>query len=290
MEGSIGEKICALRKSNGMTQADLGKCLNISYQAVSKWERGESCPDFETLSKIAQLYGVSISFFEKREVETEANQPTVEDVAAVETGLTQEQKVMLGVCEKCGRVVYEGEQGEDEHLLICSTCWQKIVEQKEKEEKRNKEIENATRAEIEKISAISKKKVRGFASRGNGLILGGIIGGLVAAVIIWAGLSCDAIVGEAIGAGLLLGAFAFFYSSQMFWGGVVLSITTGGAALIGEPGVIFTLDLDGLFFLIGFKLLFFLLRIAIFLLTALGGILLAILISPFTFVPELLKA
>ena len=61
---SIGEKIVELRKVKGCTQADLGAYLNISYQAVSKWERGESCPDFTTMSKLAQYFGVPISYFE----------------------------------------------------------------------------------------------------------------------------------------------------------------------------------------------------------------------------------
>ena len=52
---SYGEKIIALRQNKGMTQAELGAELNVTYQAVSKWERDESDPDFATMSKIAKL-------------------------------------------------------------------------------------------------------------------------------------------------------------------------------------------------------------------------------------------
>ena len=38
----VGKQIAALRKAKGLTQNDLGERLNISYQAVSKWERGVS--------------------------------------------------------------------------------------------------------------------------------------------------------------------------------------------------------------------------------------------------------
>ena len=62
---SIGAKILALRKARGYTQADLGAYLNISYQAVSKWERGESFPDFITMSRIAQFFNVPITYFEE---------------------------------------------------------------------------------------------------------------------------------------------------------------------------------------------------------------------------------
>ena len=45
----IGRNIVSLRKSAGMTQADLAAKLNYSDKAVSKWERGEAIPDIETL-------------------------------------------------------------------------------------------------------------------------------------------------------------------------------------------------------------------------------------------------
>jgi hypothetical protein len=125
------------------------------------------------------------------------------------------------------------------------------------------------------------------------LIVGGIIGVLIAAFFIWIELSSGSTSqerGTGIVLALALGAFAFFYSSQLFWDGIVLHITIGGAKIIGEPGVIFSFDLDGLFFLIGIKLLFGLLRIVVFLLTALGGVLLAILISPFSFIPAVIHA
>ncbi len=38
----IGEQIAALRKSKGLTQNELGERLGVSFQAVSKWERGVS--------------------------------------------------------------------------------------------------------------------------------------------------------------------------------------------------------------------------------------------------------
>ncbi len=38
----IGEHIASLRKEKGLTQSDLGERLGVSFQAVSKWERGIS--------------------------------------------------------------------------------------------------------------------------------------------------------------------------------------------------------------------------------------------------------
>lgn len=38
----VGQQIAALRKSKGLTQSQLGERVNVSFQAVSKWERGVS--------------------------------------------------------------------------------------------------------------------------------------------------------------------------------------------------------------------------------------------------------
>ena len=51
----IGGYIAALRKKAGMTQAELGQRLQISCQAVSKWERGESLPDTGILLELADV-------------------------------------------------------------------------------------------------------------------------------------------------------------------------------------------------------------------------------------------
>ena len=51
----IGEHIAFLRKNKNMTQQDLGERLNISFQAVSKWERGETLPDVSILLDLAKI-------------------------------------------------------------------------------------------------------------------------------------------------------------------------------------------------------------------------------------------
>ena len=56
----IGQTIAELRKQNNMTQAEVADALYISYQAVSKWERGECLPDITLLPSIAELFQISI--------------------------------------------------------------------------------------------------------------------------------------------------------------------------------------------------------------------------------------
>ncbi|QOR67157.1 helix-turn-helix domain-containing protein [Cytobacillus suaedae] len=56
----IGSYISSLRKAKDLTQVELAEQVNVSHQAVSKWERGESLPDIGTLIVLGEVFGVSI--------------------------------------------------------------------------------------------------------------------------------------------------------------------------------------------------------------------------------------
>jgi transcriptional regulator with XRE-family HTH domain len=56
----IGKTISALRKARNMTQMELADRLNISFQAVSNWERGQTMPDIAKLGELAEIFGVTI--------------------------------------------------------------------------------------------------------------------------------------------------------------------------------------------------------------------------------------
>lgn len=51
---SVGAKISELRKKHNMTQMELADKMNISFQAVSNWKRGNSMPDIGKLPELAQ--------------------------------------------------------------------------------------------------------------------------------------------------------------------------------------------------------------------------------------------
>ena len=57
---TLGEKLTQARKAVGLTQADVAARLNVSRQAVSRWESGQSKPSTERLLALGELYGVSI--------------------------------------------------------------------------------------------------------------------------------------------------------------------------------------------------------------------------------------
>ena len=56
----IGANIMKARKAKGLTQMALADELGISFQAVSNWERGQSCPDIAKLGELSRLFEVSI--------------------------------------------------------------------------------------------------------------------------------------------------------------------------------------------------------------------------------------
>ena len=58
---NLGEKISELRKLKKMTQKELAEMVNVSDKVISKWETGKSLPDVETMLKLSEVLGVSIS-------------------------------------------------------------------------------------------------------------------------------------------------------------------------------------------------------------------------------------
>lgn len=67
---NYGQVISKLRKQKGLTQEQLGKKLNVSFQAVSKWENNQSEPNLETIEKLADVFGITIAqFFEMANID-----------------------------------------------------------------------------------------------------------------------------------------------------------------------------------------------------------------------------
>ena len=60
MEMTIGKRIAALRREKGLKQDDLAQMLEVSPQAVSKWENDQTCPDISLLPKLAKSLGISV--------------------------------------------------------------------------------------------------------------------------------------------------------------------------------------------------------------------------------------
>ncbi len=60
MNLAIGEKIRKLRRDKNLTQEEVAAHLGISFQSVSKWERGDGYPDITLLPALANYFGVTV--------------------------------------------------------------------------------------------------------------------------------------------------------------------------------------------------------------------------------------
>ncbi len=72
MQSTIGDIIKRHREENCLTQKELAKKLNVSPQAVSKWETNTSLPDIALVVPLAKIFGIStdalLGFSEEDEV------------------------------------------------------------------------------------------------------------------------------------------------------------------------------------------------------------------------------
>lgn len=85
---SIGERITELRKERNISQVQLAKALEVSRQAVSKWENDQSSPDTINLIKLSEI------------LETE-----VEYLATGVKPVYQEPPIVVNMVEKVDRVI-----------------------------------------------------------------------------------------------------------------------------------------------------------------------------------------
>ena len=74
------EKLVKLRKQRGMSQEEVADKLNVSRQAVSRWELGTTLPDAPNLLAMSELFGVSIDYLLHDDFESDDDIPKVIEV------------------------------------------------------------------------------------------------------------------------------------------------------------------------------------------------------------------
>ena len=144
---TLGKKLANYRKLSDLTQQQLGDYLNISAQAVSKWENDLAEPDLATLRALATLYKVSIDELidlnEKTQpatasaahaVDSEMIADTLSNVIDEKFKSTPET---IGYCKVCGIAVTEENLGVREPLVKCKRCLEdeQLAQRREKEKR-----------------------------------------------------------------------------------------------------------------------------------------------------------
>ena len=85
---NIAERLKDLRKEAGYSQEQVAELLNVSRQAVSKWESAQGYPDIENIIKLAQMYEVSTDYLLLGE---ESPALTADEADISETGIPQSE-------------------------------------------------------------------------------------------------------------------------------------------------------------------------------------------------------
>lgn len=91
---SIGERITTLRKERGLSQGELAKALDISHQAVSKWENDTSSPDTLKLIKLAEVLDTEVEYL------ATGRKPVYEEPPIILNMVKREDRVVEKVVEK----------------------------------------------------------------------------------------------------------------------------------------------------------------------------------------------
>ena len=133
---NLGQKITELRKKNNLTQSELGEKLNVTSQAVSKWENNLSEPDLDTTKKLCEIFGISMNELIGLEPPTPvqpAPTPTPTPAPAsdnkTESAEPAQSKIILGYCTVCNKAVSHNEYkvNEDGVGVICNDCFNERV-------------------------------------------------------------------------------------------------------------------------------------------------------------------
>ena len=240
----IGENIKNLRSNANMTQKDLADMLYVTSQAVSRWENNEVEPSVSTLSQIAEIFGVTVDVIIGRKIEKE------EPEVVTETKYVYQEpvKTVIGVCSKCNKPLYDSKEigknlsgAQTGSLLVCTSCVAKSIVN-------------------ERVTKTNRTKKR----RKTSYWLGGTLSLAYIGISIYASISSGdtSILFPNIVIGVLIFTFlSCLLLANNFIGDVTLDILNWG--FVRMPGIIFTLDLDGIIWLLTVKLLFWILGIVL---------------------------
>lgn len=290
---NLGTRIANLRKEQNITQAELGKKLNISAQAVSKWENGLSEPDIETVTKLCEIFQISFdSLVGKENPKTEetavtATEDKTEDKIPVKeepviTVINNEpvfnedyienfadkvsQRIPVGVCSVCGSPIYDkvffvedSVNGVKTSAPYCERC------------KDKRELKQCTNSYDFNKSEFNR----------------GIFWGIFAGVVLFIAALVYGITqknyGVAFGVSFAVLAFGFLLVSQICWEGTVSDVFEFFCRSFRMPGLIFDLSLDGIIWFITVKLALGILSIILSVIVFLFGCVISAVISAFTF-------
>ena len=105
----LPDKIIELRKARGWSQEDFAEKLNVSRQAVSRWENRTALPDVQNVLQMSKLFGVTTDYLLNDNYESDRDIPAVQTATKQTEDLISKKKRQHLVAAIC--------------FTIASICW-----------------------------------------------------------------------------------------------------------------------------------------------------------------------
>ncbi len=254
---TYGEKIAQYRHANKLTQQELGAKLNVSAQAVSKWEKGQSEPDLITVRNLCRIFGISADRF--------LSDDKIEIFDAKNRRVT-----VVGVCTSCLSVVNdETEIGERSPHLLCRACYDAREEEARKEAELQSAIYRTERKE--KLRARVRERTRGWATAA---VAATLSFGVLLPFLLRNPSSVPLVV-LTVTIPLLLLTFL----TQVFWGGPVRDFLKSLLKIFLAPSVFYEMALESRMRVSVFRVIFMAIGFLFTSLILIGGTLFALVFS-----------
>lgn len=92
---TFADKILSLRKQANLTQEELAEKLEVSRQAISRWEMGTALPDAANLLRMSKLFGVTVDYLVNDEYASERDLPIVKKTEVTVKDETKKQGAFI---------------------------------------------------------------------------------------------------------------------------------------------------------------------------------------------------
>ena len=270
----FGNNIKEFRTKKGMTQKDLADVLNVTPQAVSRWENNEVEPSISTINQMAELFDCSIDelFGKTKKEETKQDENII--VNNNENEVKEEKviqvKTNIAICSCCNKPLYEQEEikrwkyyryishgrrrtREDVSDVLCEDCFN---------ERLNEEKEKVAQNKIEIEKSFKKKRIKAIVFMSLIMIAFIFIG-----IVIAVGTTGNKVIPVLLS--IAIGTLLSIFIGSLILGGTFLAdvwLTVSSWGFVRFPGIIFSASAEGIKFLIVMKVLFFFLAIGFILL------------------------
>lgn len=117
---SIGERITQLRKDQKLSQGDLAKALDVSRQAVSKWENDQASPDTIKLIQLAEVLKTEVEYLATGRKPVYERPLVLNVVKKVDKVVEKVVEVEKPVVKRVTRVKYRRNPAEYATLGVCA--------------------------------------------------------------------------------------------------------------------------------------------------------------------------